>query len=138
MLRCCDDVIVDAASHPLDGPRGKLVRAVQQASLLEAHSEAYAAAHPRRFTCRFEKDAHYAYVEGRLPPLYLGLILGKVIHDLRSALDQLAWQLALSHVGEEVLADPESGTSSRSQSPHLRRGSRTTELTNTSRAQRSS
>jgi len=100
---------VDAASHPLDGPRGKLVRAVQQASLLEAHSEAYAAANPRRFTSRFEKGAHYAYVEGRLPPLYLGLILGEVIHDLRSALDQLAWQVALSEVGEEVLADPRIG-----------------------------
>jgi hypothetical protein len=46
------------------------------------------------------------YVEGRPPPLYLGLILGEVINDLRSALDQLAWQLALDYAGAEELAKP--------------------------------
>jgi hypothetical protein len=100
---------MDVASHPLDGPRGKLVRAVQQASALETHCDTYAAAHPHQLTCRFEQDAHYAYLEGKPPPLYLGLILGEVIHDLRSALDQLAWQLALTHVGEEALDDPRVG-----------------------------
>jgi hypothetical protein len=100
---------VDPASHPLDGPRGKLVRAVQQAALLEAHCETYAAAHPYHLTCRFEKDAHYAYLDGTPPPLYLGLILGEMIHDLRSALDQLAWQLAISHAGEATLSDPRIG-----------------------------
>jgi hypothetical protein len=105
----CDDGVVDPASHPLDGPRGKLVRAVQQSALLEAHCEAYAVAHPYQLTCRFEKDAHYAYLDGTPPPLYLGLILGEMVHDLRSALDQLAWQLALSHVGEAALSDPHIG-----------------------------
>lgn len=100
---------MEAASHPLDGPRGKLVRAVQQASLLETHCEAYAEAHPYQLACRFEEDAHYAYLEGKPPPLYLGLILGEIIHDLRSALDQLAWQLALSHVREDALGDPRVG-----------------------------
>jgi len=94
-----------AALHPLDGPRGKLVRAVRQAAHLEAHCAAYAAAHPFDIEVRFEQDAHYGYLVGRPPPLYLGLILGEVIHDLRSALDQLAWQLAMAHVGEEVLSE---------------------------------
>ena len=100
---------MDPASHPLDGPRGKLVRAVQQAALLQAHCETYAAAHPYHLTCRFEKDAHYAYLDGTPPPLYLGLILGETIHNLRSALDQLAWQLAISHAGEATLSDPRIG-----------------------------
>lgn len=62
-----------------------------------------------QLTCRFEKDAHYAYLDGTPPPLYLGLILGEMVHNLRSALDQLAWQLALSHVGEATLSDPRIG-----------------------------
>jgi hypothetical protein len=95
----------DPASHPLDGPRGKLVRAVQVAASLEARCSTYAEENPYRLACRFEGDAHYAYVDGTPPPRYLGLILGELIHDLRSALDQVAWQLALSHVGPEVLED---------------------------------
>jgi hypothetical protein len=96
---------MDAASHPLDGPRGKLVRAVQVADSLEARCSAYAEENPYRLRCRFEGDVHYAYLDGRPPPRYLGLILGEMIHDLRSALDQVAWQLALSHVGPENLED---------------------------------
>lgn len=99
----------DAASHPLDGSRGKLVRAVQQAVHLQDHSAAYAEMNPYILASKFENDAHYGYLSGRPPPLYLGLILGEVVHDLRSALDQLAWQLAIKHVGPDTLADPRVG-----------------------------
>jgi hypothetical protein len=98
----------DAASHPLDGPRGKLVRAVQQATFLVEHCEAYGNG-ALRLAPRFENGAHYVYLEGDPPPLYLGLILGEIVHDLRSALDQLAWQLALLHEDPEVLEDPRVG-----------------------------
>lgn len=101
--------MASAASHPLDGPRGKLVRAKQQAALLSKLCDEYAASEPYRLVCRFEGDAQYVYLEGAPPPSYLGLILGEMIHDLRAALDQLAWQLALDHVGEEVLAEPRAG-----------------------------
>jgi hypothetical protein len=49
-----------------------------------------------------EAGAHLVYVRGRLPPPYLGLILGEVVHDLRSALDQVAWALAEQHAGAEL------------------------------------
>ena len=100
---------MEAALHPLDGPRAKLVRAVQQADHLEAHCRAWVAANPHRLDCRFEDDAQYAYFRGSLPPRYLGLILGELVHNLRSSLDQLAWQLAISHVGEARLNEPEVG-----------------------------
>ena len=69
----------------------------------------FAASEPKRLACRFENDAHYVYLEGDPPPSYLGLILGEMVHDLRSALDQLAWHLALDHSGEDVLADRRAG-----------------------------
>jgi hypothetical protein len=96
---------MDPAAHPLDGPRGKLVRAVQVADSLETRCSTYAEENPYRLVSPFEGDAHYAYLDGRPPPRYLGLILGELIHDLRSALDQVAWQLALSHVGPGTLED---------------------------------
>jgi len=94
-----------AASHPLDGPRGKLARGAQQALLLNQHCETYAVSQPIRLVTGFDAGsrAHLVHVEGRPPPLYLGLILGEVVHDLRSALDQLAWQLAVQHTDPSVL-----------------------------------
>jgi Tfp pilus assembly protein PilF len=94
------------AAHPLDGPRGKIVRAIQQALVLNHQCDAYSASRPVRLVARFDagSGAHLVYVEGRPPPLYLGLILGETIHDLRSGLDQLAWQLALQQTNPSVLA----------------------------------
>jgi hypothetical protein len=88
--------------HPLDGPRAKVTRAFQHALSLSKQCEAYAASNPITLTCRWEDDAHVAYLEGQVPPVYLGLSLGDVIHNLRSALDQLAWALAWSHSPEAL------------------------------------
>jgi hypothetical protein len=94
------------ASHPLDGPRGKLIRAGQQARMLNRHCEAYVASAPIELVARFDAAtaSHLVYTQGRPPPLYLKLILGEIIHDLRSALDQLAWQLAIQHTQPSELA----------------------------------
>jgi hypothetical protein len=93
------------AAHPLDGPRGKITRATQQALLLAHHCEHYSASDPVELVTRFDDEAgaHLVFARGRPPPAYLGLILGELVHDLRSALDQLAWQLALQHTELAIL-----------------------------------
>lgn len=95
-------------THPLDTARGKLARGAQHGRHLVQHCEAYRRANPFRF--RVEWDAasnrHLVFLEGRKPPLYLGLILGEVVHDLRSALDHMAWQLAIQHSGRETITQP--------------------------------
>jgi hypothetical protein len=88
--------------HPFDGPRAKLTRAAQQAKHLMAQCEGFQAWQPVEFETVWDGDAHVVYVRGRLPPLYLGLILGEVVHDLRSCLDQVAWALASQHAGEQL------------------------------------
>lgn len=94
-------------AHPLDSARGKVTRAMQHATYLTQQCVAFSEENPWRFVDRFvpEEDRHLIFVEGRKPPLYLGMILGEVVHDLRSAMDHLAWQLALQQSGEEALAE---------------------------------
>jgi hypothetical protein len=90
--------------HPLDGPRLKVQRAERQ---LQAYRQAEQA---------FVKKAQYKIVKAEFnpktgknvyrvresvpPPLEWGAWLGEIAHDLRSALDGLAWQLALLNPGE--------------------------------------
>jgi len=83
-----------------------VIRGVQHAAYLTQQCATFSAANPVRFVDRFhrEEDRHLIFVEGRKPPLYLGMILGEVVHDLRSAVDHLAWQLALQQSGEEALS----------------------------------
>jgi hypothetical protein len=96
------------ASHPLDSTRGKLVRAVQRSKDLRLYCDAYEEQHPWRFESHWDasSDCYIAFMRGRLPPMYLGLILGEVVHDLRSAFDHLAWAVAVEHVGIAALATP--------------------------------
>jgi hypothetical protein len=84
------------------------VRAIQHAGYLRRHCDAYAEANPLQLRPQFDSatQAHLVYLEGRKPPLYLGLLLGEVIHDLRSALDHVAWRLAIQETGFEVVSDP--------------------------------
>jgi hypothetical protein len=93
-------------AHPLDSARGKLVRAKQHAHHLCDHCAKYGESEPVHLVPHRDGDAHLVFVEGTWPPLYLGLILGEVIHDLRSALDHVAWQLAVSHAGRETVSHP--------------------------------
>jgi hypothetical protein len=89
-------------AHPLDGPRGKLVRAKQHAVALAECVQAYLDGEPLSFEVRYDAStrSHIAHLRGEAkPPLYLGAILGDVAHNLRSGLDQVAWALACAHSG---------------------------------------
>ena len=85
--------------HPLDGPRFKIVRA-------KSHIETL-----RSANARFEAEADYRVIVAELnprtskyalralvnvlPPLDLGVCIGEIAHDLRSALDGLVYQLGV-------------------------------------------
>lgn len=100
ILRLCS--MTQQTLHVLDGPRAKLVRAAQQTRVLVAHCAAYEKSQPVRLEAIWGDDAHIVYVRPRLPPLYLGLILGEIVHDLRSALDHVAWALASEFAGDAL------------------------------------
>lgn len=54
-------------NHPLDGPRGKVVRGIQQALYLCRHCDSFAASNPIQLTARPDAEGHgqLVYLEGR-------------------------------------------------------------------------
>lgn len=85
--------------HPLDGPRAKVKRAKAQLIALQEDSQRFFAKNPLIAVTQFDKKAgNYAIRVKECPsglPEQWSVIVGEIAHDLRSALDLLAWQLAL-------------------------------------------
>ncbi len=84
--------------HPLDGARGKIVRATQHAVALRQHCQRYTSGRPAVLSVEQSEQGQAVDIvleSTENPPPYLGAILGDIAHNLRSALDQLTWQLAL-------------------------------------------
>src|SRR6266545_1165396 len=86
-------------NHPLDGVRQKLIRAEEHLTPIKTGLEAClekcsmisqrhidAGNHQFRFTVGFPK-----------PDLALSVIIGECLHNLRSALDHIVWQLVLAN-----------------------------------------
>lgn len=88
-------------SHPLDGPRFKVRRAKAQiAQLRQADQEFRRRAQYEIVLAEFDpiEEQHlYRLHVGYAPELGLewGTSIGEIAHNLRSALDNLTWQLAL-------------------------------------------
>ena len=86
--------------HPLDGPRAKVKRAKTQLGALYEDSQRFFTKNPNIIAAtEFDKKAgnYPIRVKGcpsELPEQW-SVIIGEITHDLRSALDLLAWQLAL-------------------------------------------
>ncbi len=86
--------------HPLDGPRIKVERAKSQLVTLQATFQEFFKQYPPSIGLdKFDKRAgHYPIrilsAPTKLPDVW-GVFIGEVAHNLRSALDHLAWQLAL-------------------------------------------
>jgi hypothetical protein len=86
---------------PLDGIRAKLDRADKHLNVLDDLIGSYFAENPYRIIGEEKMEGeywHYAtYLEvDRFPPDEVwGPIIGDAVHNLRSALDHLAWALAL-------------------------------------------
>lgn len=86
--------------HPLDGPRLKIRRAKLEIDSL-ARAEALFWENAECKIVRAElnpktgKDVYRVSMKGGPPPLDWSVDIGEIAHNLRSALDGLAWQLAL-------------------------------------------
>ena len=95
--------------HPLDGPRLKLVRAKAEIDRLRLMEDAFGK-RTKYHVVRAEfnpKSGKYIYrvrVDGPPPSPEWGVYVGEIAHNLRSALDQLIYQLALLHTPGETVA----------------------------------
>jgi hypothetical protein len=85
----------------LTGCLAKIERAREHLDVLEVELEAFLHAEPppigvSQTQLDDESGWYYAYaIVERPPPLRLGVILGDALHNARSALDHLIWQLVL-------------------------------------------
>lgn len=99
-------------SHPLDGPRLKLRRAnvhvesFERKAVAGFNGNAYAVVRERH-----PEEGRYVFrvkVNRPIQAAGLGLILGDAVHNFRSALDHLAWQLSYAErtYPETVASNP--------------------------------
>jgi hypothetical protein len=81
----------------LNDPYGKLARAEEHLETLDRECHEFMRDDPYAFVC--DKDTEpglylYRLKVHRIAPVRLGILVGDVVHNLRSCLDHLAWQLA--------------------------------------------
>ena len=84
--------------HPLDGCRARLDRAEKHLDTLHDEMKIFLEGDKQTFTVEFDSvDQSYVvhYKELQEIPLYWGIALGDVVHNIRSALDNLVYQLVL-------------------------------------------
>lgn len=94
-------------ADPLAGVRAKLDRAETHLKALQDEAAVFLDSDAYGVREHFHPDGrHYSLsIEVRRePPLILSVILGDFIHNLRSALDHLAWQLVLANDGTPTKA----------------------------------
>lgn len=83
--------------HPLYGPHIRLVRAEEHLDKIDELFAGFRAANPYKVVGKlFQNSQFYEYsLFGEPPPLDFAVLGGEAIYNLRSALDQLVWQLCL-------------------------------------------
>lgn len=100
-------------AHPLDGIREKIKRANEHIRNLDAEITPYldGADHTLTATVRYDasKGDHVRdwRISGSPLPERFSVIIGEVIHQLRSSLDHLVWQLVIAHGTEKTTNDLE-------------------------------
>jgi hypothetical protein len=91
----------------LRGPRAKLERAFARLRDLDRECNAYLETEPFRAVAEFDEEigSHEVRLRGRedLPVFRWGLMVGDVVHNARSALDQAAWLMACRSTPVETL-----------------------------------
>jgi hypothetical protein len=87
--------------RPLDGVYAKLGRADLHGESLKAEIAAYLDERPFELVSEPDVTGERCQLRAKIaieiPTVPWGVQLGEIIHDLRSSLDHLAWQLALAH-----------------------------------------
>lgn len=86
------------AGHPLDGVRAKLARADEHLQAFDVEVPGFLATDPYIFDGTLDREARrYSIVVeiSGAPPLRWATIAGDFVHNARTALDHLVWQLVL-------------------------------------------
>jgi hypothetical protein len=97
--------------HPLDGIRSKLGRAETHLEHLEREVRAFVEGDPKPYGFSIpylDPDGGWHVVYGMVnvePTPVLGVVVGEIVHNLRSALDHLVWQLVILN-GKKPRAGP--------------------------------
>jgi hypothetical protein len=97
----------------LQGPRAKLDWAVQKLEILDGESKFWVDSQPLRVVDEFDDEAGCHVLRIRRSEFQpvdhwrLGLMVGDVVHNARSALDQAAWLLACRSNPVEKLWEPD-------------------------------
>ena len=91
--------------HPFGGSRAKLNRAYELTALLEEETSNYLRGADKVYELWLESsdDLRELHAMARLalhPPLRFGILLGEIVHHLRSALDHTVWALAKRKVAD--------------------------------------
>lgn len=89
-------------SSPLEGVRLKVARAEEHLQTLDEENRAYFEGRPYEIVHERdeERSRHvYRFRVRQTPPLRLSILMGDCLHELRSSLDYLAWQLVLENGG---------------------------------------
>ena len=91
--------------HPLDGVWAKLERADDHLNVLGMKWQEFLGSDPCPYGFPVEEDAEGLRYTIRVkvhaePPPLLSAVVGDILHNYRSALDQLAWQLVIAAGGK--------------------------------------
>jgi hypothetical protein len=90
-------------AHPLDGCRAKLKRAEEVFDELSGSLLRFLESRPYISEGGFDLASSEWVLRFRVresPPLRWGVLIGDVVHNMRSALDHLAWQLVLLNAAQ--------------------------------------
>ena len=90
-------------THPLDGPRGKVERTNEHVQNLQLEVQTFLNLNPYGVVLNRDPQTGEEVASARVsqdPPFRLGLIVGDAVHNLRSALDHLMYQLVLANGGK--------------------------------------
>jgi hypothetical protein len=94
-------------THPLDEARAKLDRVFVHLKELDHEVGTFANAHPYNSVLDFDSEAPNIVIRAKAAvpdepvPLLVGVIVGDVLNNLRSALEYVAWQLAIIGKGPD-------------------------------------
>lgn len=86
--------------YPLDGCAAKIRRGEEHLEAIDAEVQAFLKGHPYRPVAEFDPQSGENIVRVRVisePSSRLAAIIGDCVHNLRSCLDHLAWQLVLAN-----------------------------------------
>ena len=88
--------------HALDGVKLKVSRAEEHLEALRVGCSAYLDNKPFEPVRQSQSESANPWMVRRVnhpPPLRLSVLLGDFLHNLRSSLDHLAWQMVLANDG---------------------------------------